>query len=742
MKKVLSRRVTWFSGVLLSSGLAALIFLSATAGPGGGAIGQTPAEPWEMILFGGPGNQWGCSIAIRNDRLFAGGIDWDIHHGRLRSFALPLEAAYQWDIPEWGKVPYGLTPTASHLFVAGDAQPPACGAYDCMGGSEGKVTLSRYSLSGGLEGCWTRNFFPYCGGEHYHASALSTEGGIDYIYAAGWGEQWGWLRSLPFLLTKYTTAGVMINKVMEPELSWDWYYPPYNVGGSSAYGITILNGYIYLAGGSRLSGLGEDWGIWNWGTRPMVMKYDFNLIRQWKVRSNIHLPYPGYSGWFQGITSLDGYLYAVGGAIPTGGEGGLDYLIEKYDELGNRVWSESWGEPFDDILKGVVAVGNRLFAVGYRHETSDPSETTGEADAVLFEIDPANGACLMSAVFGGDRFDQAVAVSTDGRDLYILGNTRSYDSSEGNSVGQSEIMLIHYPLNHAPIADDQSIDANAGVPVDITLTASDEDDDDLAYSIVSGPSHASLTGDAPNLVYTAEAAYYGPDEFTFSVNDGTEDSNVATVTIAVNHVPVADGQTASTDENVPLTIPLGSSTDVDGDPLTYTVLSGPAHGSIEMFGEQAVYTPTEFYYGPDSFTFQANESKANSNIATVSITVRRVFTFTGFMSPVDNQPAVNSAKAGSTLPVKWLITDLDGTPISDMGSFTSLTSYSVNCESMGDAPEEEVIEVYAGTSGLQYIGDGLWQFNWKTPKSYAGQCRVMVLKMADGGAHSAHFRFQ
>lgn len=36
-------------------------------------------------------------------------------------------------------------------------------------------------------------------------------------------------------------------------------------------------------------------------------------------------------------------------------------------------------------------------------------------------------------------------------------------------------------------------------------------------------------------------------------------------------------------------------------------------------------------------------------------------------------------------------------------------------------------EEAAGSSGLQYIGDGYWQFNWKTPKDYAGTCRAMYV---------------
>ena len=53
----------------------------------------------------------------------------------------------------------------------------------------------------------------------------------------------------------------------------------------------------------------------------------------------------------------------------------------------------------------------------------------------------------------------------------------------------------------------------------------------------------------------------------------------------------------------------------------------------------------------------------------------------------------------------------------------------------------DAIETYSGTSGLQYLGDGTWQFNWKTPKTCAGQCRTMTLTLSDGSTHEAAFMF-
>lgn len=108
----------------------------------------------------------------------------------------------------------------------------------------------------------------------------------------------------------------------------------------------------------------------------------------------------------------------------------------------------------------------------------------------------------------------------------------------------------------------------------------------------------------------------------------------------------------------------------------------------------------------------------------------------GFRAPIDNA-ALNVAKAGKTVPVKWRVLDSEGNPVSDPESFESVTSTGDAC----DGGPADAVETYAGESGLQYLGDGVWQFNWKTPKSYAGQCRTLVLTLSDDSTLTADFKF-
>ncbi|MCK5593945.1 MAG: tandem-95 repeat protein, partial [Candidatus Aenigmarchaeota archaeon] len=97
-----------------------------------------------------------------------------------------------------------------------------------------------------------------------------------------------------------------------------------------------------------------------------------------------------------------------------------------------------------------------------------------------------------------------------------------------------------------------------------------------------------------------------------------------TVTVAnQNRAPTASDDTATTPEDTQKAITL-SATDADGDNLTYAIVTHPTDGTVTISGTTATYTPTANYNGADSFTFKANDGTADSNTATITITVDAV----------------------------------------------------------------------------------------------------------------------
>jgi len=190
------------------------------------------------------------------------------------------------------------------------------------------------------------------------------------------------------------------------------------------------------------------------------------------------------------------------------------------------------------------------------------------------------------------------------------------------SVTSLNAILI---VNHPPTANSQSLSLDEDTSIAITLSGSDVDGDALAYIIVTLPAHGFLTRKGP-LIYIPAHNYNGPDSFTFRVNDGMLDSTPATVSISVlpvNDPPVAQSQSLAVNEDTTLPITL-TAFDVDGDPLTYSIVTQPLHGTLTGTPPNVTYLGAPNSNGPDSFTFKVNDGDIDSELATVAITVNAV----------------------------------------------------------------------------------------------------------------------
>lgn len=162
--------------------------------------------------------------------------------------------------------------------------------------------------------------------------------------------------------------------------------------------------------------------------------------------------------------------------------------------------------------------------------------------------------------------------------------------------------------------------------------ALDVDGDSLTFSIVTQPAHGVLSGALPNPIYTPNLNYDGLDSFTFKVNDGLVDSNIATVDITVtgiNDAPVAINDAYMVNEDTVLNVlapgVLSNDQDVEGDVLSVQLVSNVGHGEL-IFNTNGgfTYTPTANYHGTDSFTYRAYDRQLYSGVAVVTITIKNV----------------------------------------------------------------------------------------------------------------------
>lgn len=174
---------------------------------------------------------------------------------------------------------------------------------------------------------------------------------------------------------------------------------------------------------------------------------------------------------------------------------------------------------------------------------------------------------------------------------------------------------------------------------------------------------------------------------------------------------------------------------------TYTLGSVPAAGctTTDATSDVADHAAASTSGGPvGSVTVNCTGAKDNAgNTGSASVTYSVVYAFTGFFRPIDNGGVYNVVKAGSAVPAKFSLAGNQGLSIFAAGY---PTSGSIPCSAAApiDAVEETLT---AGHSSLSY--DALadqYNYVWKTDKSWAGTCRQLVVKFADGAYQRANFK--
>jgi len=258
---------------------------------------------------------------------------------------------------------------------------------------------------------------------------------------------------------------------------------------------------------------------------------------------------------------------------------------------------------------------------------------------------------FLSLTFTGNGF----LGTTSNGDLFSI--SESGDVTDKNTPANAlpEIGgLTKFGLNQPPVADDQSVSVEEDEPKTIILTGSDPDGDVLTFTITSGPSNGSLDTNTPatnangvsaDVLYTPNLNYFGPDSFTFTVNDGTVGSIVdGIVTITVNQVdddPIAVDDTYETNADTVLTVdaPGVLGNDIDPDPNPQLKVDSNTSPSAE--GVTVNVNPDgSFTYDPttstslsalaagdaldDTFDYTMSDNNNIQSTATVTITVTGV----------------------------------------------------------------------------------------------------------------------
>jgi len=147
---------------------------------------------------------------------------------------------------------------------------------------------------------------------------------------------------------------------------------------------------------------------------------------------------------------------------------------------------------------------------------------------------------------------------------------------------------------------------------------------------------------------------------------------------------VASNQAVTATKNTAKPITL-SATDANGDPLTYSIVAQPSHGTLSPStpgGPSRTYTPASGYVGPDSFTFKANDGKVDSNTATVTINVQDTTTC-GTNLPISgvtasgNDGNVPQNVLDNSLSTRWSSLGVGQFITADLGAVKNICSVDI-----------------------------------------------------------------
>jgi hypothetical protein len=178
------------------------------------------------------------------------------------------------------------------------------------------------------------------------------------------------------------------------------------------------------------------------------------------------------------------------------------------------------------------------------------------------------------------------------------------------------------------VALDDSIAVHHGQTVTTDMLANDDYlvQANVAVNIATNPGHGSLWFDGADnkFKFTATAGYVGTDSFSYFLTEGTETSEVATVTLNItntNSTPVDDSYSGHHGQAIALDL-LSNDISPDGDSLSLGIAQGPSHGYFyfDVYGPTH-YVPYAGYAGTDSFTYFLFDGAENSATATVSFNI-------------------------------------------------------------------------------------------------------------------------
>lgn len=196
----------------------------------------------------------------------------------------------------------------------------------------------------------------------------------------------------------------------------------------------------------------------------------------------------------------------------------------------------------------------------------------------------------------------------------------TYRCFNGNEYSKPAKIYLSV-VSAVPVANFVSASSEYNSSSVLNLSATDPFNLPLTFSIVNQPANGTITENNGVFTYAPNSDWYGNDSASYKANNGTYDSNIATILLSVeNAVPSAFDVNLTVAMNNESQVLL-SATDPKNLSLTYSVFDQPSNGTIIENNGVFTYTPNLDYVGIDSAKYIANNGTYDSNEANINIEV-------------------------------------------------------------------------------------------------------------------------
>ncbi|MFM7308982.1 MAG: Ig-like domain-containing protein, partial [Flavobacteriales bacterium] len=265
---------------------------------------------------------------------------------------------------------------------------------------------------------------------------------------------------------------------------------------------------------------------------------------------------------------------------------------------------------------------------------ANDSDTDGTINTASVDLDVATPGIqnTLSTADGSWSANTTTGVVTFAPNTNISG-TFSISYTINDNVGAlsntATITVQVLPVNDAPTANDDSATGDEDTSINANVGSNDTDieGDALTFAVVNGPASGTLNLDASSgaFTYTPSNNFNGIITFTYSACDATL-CDTATVSITINPVndtPVANDDAINTANDVLLSNSVaGNDSDVDGDVLTYALVSGVSNGTLNFNADGSyTYQANPFFAGNDTLIYTLCDPSFACDQAILVITV-------------------------------------------------------------------------------------------------------------------------